>query len=88
MELVKVQEDKNFLELEVKGEGHTLCNLLRFYGWQQKGVEIVSYNIEHPLVSSPVFCVKGKAPKKILLATVDALKKELKDIKAKVQKLK
>lgn len=88
MDLVKLQDDKDFLEFEIQGEDHTFCNLLRFHAWKEKGIEVVSYNIKHPLVGHPVFAVKGKAPKKILGATIDSLKKEIKEIKDKFKKLK
>ena len=88
MELKVKQEDKDFLELEIQGEDHTFCNLIRAYSWDVKDTEIASYNIKHPQVAEPVFCIKGKSPKKILLTVVENLKKEIKETKEKFEKLK
>ena len=54
MELKVLKEEKNILELEIKGEDHTLANLLRGELWNTDGVELASYNLKHPIVSSPI----------------------------------
>ena len=47
--------------------------------WNNSGVKLAGYNVEHPLVSNPVLVVDsdGKQdPKKILLKAVEDLRKK------------
>jgi DNA-directed RNA polymerase subunit L len=65
MELVVLERDENKIVLEVRGEGHTLLNLLREACWKE-GASQASYMIEHPYLANPKIIVRGKNPKKIL----------------------
>lgn len=58
----------------IKGERHTIPNLLRETLLQDDAVEFAAYKLPHPLGSDAEFIVKtkGKNPKK---AIADALKK-------------
>jgi DNA-directed RNA polymerase subunit L len=73
MEFKVLEESKTKLVFELLGETHTFCNLLKEEIRKVKGVEIVVYRIEHPLVGIPLFQVetKGVEPRK---AIKDALK--------------
>ena len=87
MEVVILEKEKNFLKIEIKGENNTLANALRKELWQDKDVKAAGYNIEHPLVSSPIFVLETEKqdPEKALLAAAERLKKKnselLKEIK-------
>jgi DNA-directed RNA polymerase subunit L len=66
MEIKVLEKSDESLKIEVKGENHTLLNLLREKCWQA-GASQASYMIEHPYLSSPKVFVKAKNPKKVLL---------------------
>ena len=89
MKINVLNEDNNSISLEIEGEGHTLCNLLRNKLWE---LDIVScgYNLKHPLISSPVLNIessKGK-PRKVLSSCIDELKKDIKALRTEFKKLK
>ncbi len=52
------------MRLEIEGEGHTFCNLLQKALLEDETVETASYDIPHPLVSSPIVYVKMKEKRK------------------------
>lgn len=79
MELDIKKDTKKELVFEIKGLGHTFCNLLKETLYKVKGVEAVSYKVDHPLINIPKFVIitDGKvAPK-------DALKDAIKEVKSK-----
>lgn len=81
MEISILEEGKGSLEIEIKGEDHTLCNVLRDELWNHK-VEISAYNIEHPLVSEPTLMVQGTGDlKKKFVSASNSLRKLFKEIK-------
>lgn len=74
-----LKSDKNSIKVELVGEDHTFANALRKELWNNSGVKLAGYNVEHPLVSNPVLVVDsdGKQdPKKILLKAVEDLRKK------------
>ncbi len=84
MEIKIVEENKNKMIIELKGETHTFCNALKKELWNDKHVKIAGYNIAHPLVGVPKIIVEtdGKeAPKK-------ALTEAAKRLGAKAEKFK
>ena len=79
MELNIIEEGKNRIVVEIKGEDHTFCNLLRKELWNDKHVKAAAYTVDHPEVKEPKLIVEtdGKAdPKK---AMIDAAKRVRKD---------
>lgn len=89
MELQVINDDKEVLELEVKGEDHTLCNLLRNELWNSEDLSFASYSLKHPLIGFPVLLVKAKKgkPKKLLLDAVESLKNKTKELKILTDKI-
>ena len=89
MELLVIKEEKNILELEIKGEDHTLANLLRNELWNLDGVELASYNIKHPIVSSPILSlnVNKTKPKKALEEAINNIKSKTKEFRSLLKKL-
>lgn len=45
---------------EIRGEGHSFCNLLRKTLLEEEAVDFAGYNIDHPLLASPVFTLRTK----------------------------
>jgi len=74
MEIEVLKEEKNLFEFMIKGERHTLPNLLKTKLLDEPEVEFVAYKLNHPMDNDSVFVLrtKSKDPKKVLL---DALKK-------------
>ena len=64
MKLNIVEEDKEKIKIELKGESETLSHLLAEQAWQE-GAEASAVR-EHPFMVEPKILVKGKNPKKIL----------------------
>lgn len=79
MEVKVLEEKKNRLTIEIKGEGHAFCNALKKELWNDSHVKISAYKIDHPLVGVPTLIVEtdGKeAPKKALIEATKRLGKE------------
>ena len=77
MELKILEDKKNKMVFELKGENHTFCNALKSELWNDKHVKIAGYNIAHPLIGIPKFIVEtdGKeSPKKALKGAAKRLK--------------
>lgn len=89
MEINVIENNKNRLKFELKGEGHTFCNAVRKELWSDSNVEISGYRIEHSLVSEPVFILETSKgdPKTVLLKAVERLRKRNKDLKELFKKL-
>jgi DNA-directed RNA polymerase I and III subunit RPAC2 len=48
------------VKFEIGGEGHSFPNLLRKTLLEEPAVEFAGYNIEHPLLASPVLTLRTK----------------------------
>ena len=71
MEVKIIRKTDTEIEMEVRGESHTLMNALKAALLDDKAVETATYTIEFPGVSEPVLYVKtGKSEDPI-----DAIKK-------------
>lgn len=80
MELSIADEGKNRITVEIKGEDHTFCNILRKELWNDKHVKAAAYTVEHPEVTEPKIIVEtdGKEdPRKALVEGAKRVKKEL-----------
>ena len=87
MDLRVLKQDKDYVELEVIGEGHTMCNVIRKEIYNEKGDVVAGYNIAHPIVSNPKMIIKGDKPLKLILSAIDRLKDKNKELKSKLKKL-
>lgn len=89
MEINVLEQSKQRLKFEIKGEGHTFCNILRKELWLVKAPEIAGYAIEHSLISQPVFVVESdkQDPVALLTAAVDRLQKKTAELQEKFKKL-
>ncbi|MBW2971758.1 DNA-directed RNA polymerase subunit L [Candidatus Woesearchaeota archaeon] len=91
MEINVLEDSKNKLVVEIKGEGHALCNALKAELWKNKKVKVAGYNVAHPLVGVPkmVIEVESGDPKKFLADAAKAVKKDADDfLKAFDKKVK
>ena len=55
-----IENTKFELKFEIGGEGHSFPNLLRKTLLEEPAVEFAGYNIEHPLLASPIVTVRTK----------------------------
>ena len=88
MELELVEKGEGALMMKVRGEDHTLCNLLRKTLISDKYVVAASYVIEHPLTEPPKFYVetkKGKTPERALMDAAGQLVEQLKELQKQLQ---
>ena len=89
MELKILEQKKNKMILEVKGETHSFCNALKKELWNDKSVKAAGYNIEHPLVGIPKIVVEtdgSKDPKKALIDAAGRLAKSFDAMKSEFLK--
>ena len=89
MELNAVEQGKNKLVLEVKGEDHTFCNTLKDELWNDKHVKVASYSIEHPLEKIPYVIVEtdgSEMPEAALAGAAKRIGKSAAKFKALAQK--
>lgn len=88
MELELIEKGEGSLLIKVRGEDHTLCNLLRKTLHSDKHVVTASYVIEHPLVEPPKLYVKtkkGKTPERALMDAAGQVAGQLKELQKQLQ---
>jgi|Deesub1362A_J573_1020465.scaffolds.fasta_scaffold03786_2 DNA-directed RNA polymerase subunit L len=80
-----MMKTENELKIEIKGEDHTLLNLLRITLLEYPSVETVWYDVSHPLVSSPLLYLKTKDedPIELLRKVLKRLKEDLDEMENK-----
>jgi DNA-directed RNA polymerase subunit L len=78
MEIILKEESKNKVTFQIKGESHTLCNILKEELRNDENVVNASYFVSHPDIDEPTFTVetKGVSPKKAILDAVARIKKQ------------
>lgn len=81
MELNILEESKNRLVVEIKGESHGLCNALKAELRNNKKVQLTGYNVAHPLIGIPKMVIETSSgsPKEALVEAAKNLKKEADD---------
>ncbi len=89
MEINILQKTKTKLKLEVKGEDHTLLNLIKKELYNDKALKYAGYRIAHVHASNPEFIIEtdGKDPKKVLVDAVSRIKKINKELLSKFKKI-
>jgi DNA-directed RNA polymerase subunit L len=65
MELAATEKTKEKLRVVVRGETHTMLNLIRENTWKA-GAKQASYIIQHPYISQPEIIVRSRNPGKTL----------------------
>ncbi len=91
MEINILEEKKNRMVFEIKGESHTLSNLLRKELWNDEHIKTAAYTLDHPLVQTPRFIIEtegGAEPRKALHAATKRIQKELEKIRSEAKEIK
>ena len=88
MEINVLEESKDKIVFEIKGEGHAFCNVLRSELNKNKKVKNAGYAIEHPLVGVPKFVLEtdGADPRTVLQDAMKSLKKDIASFKKDFEK--
>jgi DNA-directed RNA polymerase subunit L len=92
MEDIIVRKDiKTELEIDVPGESHSICNILRKYLMENDDVKYAVYCIDHPLIGNPIITIKAntkKSPKKSLLTAAKKVKDTTNEFKKLIESIK
>jgi|WetSurMetagenome_2_1015567.scaffolds.fasta_scaffold400702_2 DNA-directed RNA polymerase subunit L len=83
MEVKILTNEKNVLEMELKGADPALAQLLAEKLGEEKDVEFASSKVEHPLLGEPKLYVRMKKgePAKLVLEKLEEIKKEVLDFR-------
>ena len=88
MEIEITKNQQNHAEFILKGQRHTLPNLLRDRLLKDSSVTFAAYRLKHPLDNDSLFAVKtkGKTAKKALQDACKQIDKDLEDLRKAIQK--
>lgn len=89
MEINVIEEKKNKMVFEIKGEDHTICNALTKELWKVNGVKVAAYTIDHPLMGVPRIIVETDSsvePKKAVRVAASNLQKKNEELLEKFKK--
>ncbi|WP_455645699.1 DNA-directed RNA polymerase subunit L [Methanosphaera sp.] len=79
MKVIEEQPEK--LVLEITGETHTICNILRKRLMDQDDIHAAAYDITHPLIGQPEFEVHSPNPRDSISRAATDVKQEAADFK-------
>ncbi len=91
MELSIIEETSKRLVFELKGAGHTICNIIKEKLWANKHVKVSTYSIAHPLVGTPKMIVETDGemkPRKAVSEAAEALRKDVGEFKQELKKFR
>ena len=76
-----LRNDEEHVVLEITGESHTICNILRKRLMSQEEVSAAAYDITHPLIAQPEFEVVSSNPQQSLTTAAETVKSEANEFK-------
>ncbi|QQG38452.1 MAG: DNA-directed RNA polymerase subunit L [Candidatus Woesearchaeota archaeon] len=88
MEVQILEDSKEKLKIEVKGENHTLLNAVRKELWNDEHIKLSGYNMGHPLIPKPVLVVETDGKETARKALKDAIKRLSKSNDQLISKIK
>ena len=74
MEVKVRKRDKQELQIEVTGEGHSFCIALQNFLLKDESIDFSGYTIHHPLIGNPVISLRTKGRRRPENALIDAAK--------------
>ena len=88
MDLEVLKSEDTFLEFIMKGERHTIPNLLKARLAGNPEVSFVAYDLAHPSSSDAKFVLRTRkaSARKVLLQACTDLEKELSDLASVIKK--
>lgn len=81
-----IKEEPEHVVLEITGETHTICNILRKRLMAQEEVSAAAYDITHPLIGQPEFEIVSSNPKESLITASQTVKSEATEFKEELTK--
>ncbi|MEM4719262.1 MAG: RpoL/Rpb11 RNA polymerase subunit family protein [Candidatus Pacearchaeota archaeon] len=84
MEIKIINEDKNFIEIEI--DNLTIAEILRVY-LNKEGVDFAAWRQDHP-TKKPILRVEGQNPRKSIIKVIEKIQKELENFLENYKKLK
>ncbi|MEM2933045.1 MAG: RpoL/Rpb11 RNA polymerase subunit family protein [Candidatus Pacearchaeota archaeon] len=85
MEVKVIKKEKNFIEIEI--DNLTIAELMRDMLWQDKATELAAWKREHPSKNPHLILrTNGKEAKKVLLETIEKIKKTNQELLAEFKK--
>ncbi|MFC2174746.1 DNA-directed RNA polymerase subunit L [archaeon] len=90
MELVFLENRKDSMVVDLKGEAHTFPSLLCWALLKDPKVQVAVYDVPHPLIGTPRVHIKtkGEEPKAALKKALKLIHKELDSLNTTVSKLR
>jgi len=90
MELEVIKNDKDYLEIAVRGEDVGFVNAIKEILLEEKGVEFAACRLDHPVISAPVLMVRTESgnPLSALKFAVKKLRKQAEDFKSALKDAK
>ena len=76
-----LRNDEEHVVLEITGESHTICNILRKRLMSQEEVSAAAYDITHPLIGQPEFEIVSSNPQQSLSTAAETVKSEANEFK-------
>lgn len=88
MQIEVLKNEPNFLEFILKGERHTLPNLLKAKLLEDSSVIFCAYSLDHPMDSDSKFVLRtsGKTAKKALTEACTDIAKDLEELNTEIKK--
>lgn len=90
MQFEVLKDEKNELRVQFESIDQGFLNLIKEAVWQQSGVDIAGFNVDHPETGKPIFVIKSKdkKAKEIWNSAIDSVSDELDKFAKDVKKLK
>ncbi|MBR0471885.1 MAG: DNA-directed RNA polymerase subunit L [Methanosphaera sp.] len=76
-----IKNEPEHVVLEITGESHTICNILRKRLMAQDEVSAAAYDITHPLIGQPEFEVVSSNPQESIITASETVKSEATEFK-------
>jgi len=83
MEIQIIKNEKEYLEIALRGEDQGITNALTEILLEDKSVEFAAYKLDHPLAASPVLMIRVRdgSPLFALRSAIKKLKKQAAEFK-------
>ena len=90
MEIEIKKNEKDYLEIEIKGEDFGFASTIKELLFEDKDIEFAAVRMDHPQAANPVLMIRTKkgSPMFALKAAIKKLKKQANDFKDELKAAK
>jgi len=83
MEIEVIKNEKDYLEIAIKGEEYSLVNMLKELLLEDSKVEFAAFRMDHPQIANPVLMVRTSesTPLAVLKYAIKKMKKQAEEFK-------